>query len=115
MAERYDVKVTKQAFEQMQKIVDYIANELFASDAANNLLDEMESKINSFAHMPKRMTLVEEEPWRTEGIRKAIVKNFLIYYWVDDEESKVQVIAVIYEKRDQIEQLRKIDIQGNKR
>lgn len=108
MAEKYTVKVTNQALEQMQEIMDYIAQELFAPDAANNLLDEMEKTINSLADMPKGKALVDEEPWRTEGIRKAIVKNFLIYFWVDDEKRIVQVIAVIYEKRDQMEQLRKL-------
>ena len=46
--------------------------------------------------MPKKYALIEEEPWKHEGVRKIIVKNFLIYYWVDEENFKVQVIAVIY-------------------
>ena len=68
----------------------------------------MEDTINSLTDMPKRMSLVDEEPWRSEGVRKALVKNFIIYFWVDDENVKVQVIAVIYEKRDQLEQLKRI-------
>lgn len=108
MAITYEVKVTRQALEQMQEITHYIAHELYAPDAAYNLLDEMENIINSLADMPGRMSLVDEEPWRTEGVRKALVKNFIIYFWVDDENVKVQVIAVIYEKRDQLEQLKRI-------
>lgn len=108
MAITYEVKVTRQALEQMQEITHYIAHELCAPDAAYNLLDEMENTINSLADMPRRMSLVDEEPWRTEGVRKALVKNFIIYFWVDDENVKVQVIAVIYEKRDQLEQLKRI-------
>ena len=109
MIEKYEVKITKQALEQMKEIVDYVAHELLVPDVANNLLNEMEQAINSLANMPKRMLLVDEEPWRTQGIRKTIVKNFLIYFWVDDQNKKVQVIAVIYEKRDQLEQLRRIN------
>lgn len=52
-----------------------------------------------------RHALINEEPWRTEGIRKIAVKNFLIYYWVDDENNRVHVTAVIYGRRDQIRQL----------
>ena len=55
--------------------------------------------------------LIEEEPWRTEGIRKIIVKNFLIYYWVDDDNSRVQVTAVIYSRCDQIQQLANMDME----
>ena len=58
-----------------------------------------------------RQARIEEEPWRSEGIRKIVVKNFLVYYWIDDKCNKVQVTAVIYSKRDQIEQLKNMDMQ----
>lgn len=51
------------------------------------------------SNFPERFQLVDEEPWRTEGIRKMVVKNFLVYYWVDKINMKVQVTAVIYERR----------------
>lgn len=40
----------------------------------------------------------------------AVVRGYLIYFWVDEETDTVHVIAVIYEKRDQAEQLSKIDM-----
>ena len=46
-----------------------------------------------------------------EGVRKIVVKNFLIYYWVDDENNRVQVTAVIYSRRDQIRQLSNMDME----
>ena len=63
------------------------------------------------AFLPKSHSLIEEEPWRSEGVRKIIVKNFFIYYWVDDKNSRVQIIAVIYSRRDRIKQLAEVDIQ----
>ena len=63
------------------------------------------------SNFPERFQLVAEEPWRTEGIRKMVVKNFLVYYWVDKINMKVQVTAVIYERRNQIEQLKKMHIE----
>ena len=36
-------------------------------------------------------------------------KNFLIYYWVYEENFKVQVIAVIYNRRDQLRALMNMD------
>ena len=35
----YEVRVTRQALEQMKEIVHYISNDLMAPDAADNLLD----------------------------------------------------------------------------
>ena len=109
----YEVKVTKQAYQQIKEIMLYITNELFAPEAAVNLLDQMQEAINSLAEMPKRHSLVEEEPWRGQGIRKIMVRNFLIYFWIDDENVRVQVTAVIYAKRNQLVQLAKLDINGN--
>ena len=63
------------------------------------------------AAFPSRHALIEGEPWRSEGIRKIVVKNFLVYYWIDDKCNKVQVTDVIYSKRDQIEQLKNMDMQ----
>ena len=110
MAEIYEVKITRQAQEQMAEIVDYISNELFAPEAASNLLDKMENSIMSLAEFPERFQLVKEEPWKTEEIHKLVVGNFLVYYWIDKPEKKVQVTAVICAKRDQIEQLKDMNI-----
>jgi toxin ParE1/3/4 len=105
---KYEVKVTRQAHRQMREIALYIANECCAPEAAQNLLDKLES-INDLAEMPKRHSLVDKEPWRNAGVRKVIVKNFLIYFWVDDENMRVQVTGVIYEKRDQLARLAEMD------
>lgn len=107
----YEVRVTRQALEQMKEIVHYISNDLLAPDAADRLLDTMKEEITNLSHLPNQHALIEEEPWRNEGLRKIVVKNFLIYYWVDDDNSRVQVTAVIYSRRDQIRQLANMDME----
>ena len=106
MDKKYEVKVTRQAMAQMKEIVHYISAELLAPEAANKLLDKIRDAIAALSFMPKKYALIEEEP---EGVRKIIVKNFLIYYWVDEENFKVQVIAVIYNRRDQLRALMYMD------
>ncbi len=107
----YTVKVTKQAYTNMLNIVRYIKQDLFSPEAANNLIEQLQKSINSLSQMPQRFSLVDEEPWRTEGIRKIVVKNFLIYFWIDEINEKVQVIGVIYGRRDQLTELSKLDIE----
>lgn len=111
MDNRYEVKVTRQALEQMRKILHYISYDLMNPEAAENLLNDLKLAIIKLAVLPKKHSLIAEEPWRSEGLRKFEVKNFLIYHWVDDEYNKVHVTAVIYIKRDQIEQLKNMDMQ----
>jgi len=112
MADRtYLVKITVQAEGQLQEIIKYIASELKAPKAALRLLDDIERSILSLSQLPHRVALIEEEPWHNYGIRKMPEKNFLIYFWIDEENRRVQVTAVIYAKRDQLSQLSQMDME----
>ncbi len=110
MGNKYEIKVTRQALEQMREIAHYISYDLMAPEAADNLLDDLKASILKLFVLPKKYPLIEEEPWRSEGVRKIVVKNFLVYYWIDEEYNKVQVTAVIYSKRDQIKQLKNMEM-----
>lgn len=110
MGNKYEIKVTRQALEQMREIAHYISYDLMAPEAADNLLDDLKASILKLSVLPKKYPLIEEEPWRSEGVRKIVVKNFLVYYWIDEEYNKVQVTAVIYIKRDQIKQLKNMEM-----
>lgn len=106
----YTVKITTQAKLQMSEIVDYIRFSLNAPIAAIRFVEEIEKSVASLSAMPKRVALTEEEPWRSYGIHKMPAKNFIVYFWVDDENYEVHIIAVVYGKRDQLEQLNQMDI-----
>ena len=58
MPQPYEVRVTKQAQDQMSEIFDYICEELFARDAAIVLLNKMEKQILALEESPKRYPLV---------------------------------------------------------
>lgn len=111
MDKTYIVKVTSQAEEQLQEIVHYIIHELKAPDAALHLLDTLEASFASLSQIPQRVALVDEEPWHTNEIRRLPVQNFLVYFWIDEKNMKVQITAIIYEKRDQLRQLSQMEIE----
>lgn len=105
MDDRYEVKVTGYAEAYMREIAQYIAFELLAPEAAVNLLVVLQQEMEKLAYMPGRIQLTPEEPWNSEGIHRLPVKNFYVYFWIDEDRKKVQVIDVIYIKRDQQRQL----------
>ena len=107
----YNVKITSQAEEQIQEIVYYISHELKAPDAALQLLDALEDAFSSLTHFPQSVVLVEDEPWHAKGIHRLPVKNFLIYFWIDEDNMRVQITAIIYGKREQLHQLSHMDIE----
>ncbi|HBA48276.1 MAG TPA: type II toxin-antitoxin system RelE/ParE family toxin [Lachnospiraceae bacterium] len=101
----YTVRITRQAREHLRGIKKYIAEELLAPDAAKNTIAAIKKEIKSLDKMPERIKMTEEEPWRSEGIHRMRVKNYYVYFWIDEENSKVQVTSVIYAARDQTAQL----------
>lgn len=74
----YEVRVTRQALEQIKEIVHYISNDLMAPDAAHNLPDKMKAEITKLSSFPKKHDLIDEEPWRTEGVRKVVIPSIII-------------------------------------
>lgn len=74
----YEVRVTRQALEQIKEIEHYISNDLMAPDAAHNLLDKMKAEITKLSSFPKKHDLIDEEPWRTEGVRKVVIPSIII-------------------------------------
>lgn len=49
--------------------------------------------------------LTEEEPWHSEGIHKMVVGKYLVYFWINDTTGEVWITAVVYDSRDQRQQL----------
>lgn len=107
MTEKYKVIITLEAQEDMRNSVRYIARELANPQAAMALQEELRKEIISLETMPSRYKVVDEQPWGAFGVRKTIVKNHYVYYITDDEIKTVSIIAVIYVRMDQQNQVNK--------
>lgn len=58
--------------------------------------------------MPYRVKLIDEQPWGDLGFRKIRTKNYYIYFLVDENRKEIQILAVIYVRRDQARQLERL-------
>ena len=105
MDKEYKVKLTTHAFEQLGEAARYIAGTLLEPVIAKTWLDHMQSEISKLNMMPSRFPFTDEEPWRSRGIHKMTVKNYLVYFYIDDEKMTVWITGVIYARRDQLKQL----------
>ena len=105
---RYSVMLTPHATAQIGEAVSYISKVLLVPETAKAWADYLEKEIKSLDTLPERYRRIEEEPWRSLGFRVMVVKNFNVYYFVDDEKKTVWVTAVIYGKRDQLNALKEL-------
>lgn len=102
---KYSIRITRQALAHLREIRRYIEEELAAPDAALNTIRAIRTEIAKLSYMPQKIQTIDEQPWKDEGFRRIRVKNYYVYFWIDEENRKVQIIAVIYVKMDQGNQL----------
>ena len=92
----YSLKLTPKAGEDLEQIYSYISEKLFESNAANNLLEKIESSIMKLKDFPFSSNLVSDEFLKSKGYRKLIVENYIVFYLVNESEKQVVIIRILY-------------------
>lgn len=105
---KYEIKYTAAAKQDLYDIHEYIAFCLLAPVSAGKLIKRITKAIRSLEELPLRHRLYEEEPWHSRGIRVFPVNHYLIFYVVQEQESTVTVMRIVYERRDLVQQLQEI-------
>ena len=100
MAEQYQVEFLPSAQADMVEIVRYISQELFNPIAAENLAEDFVKTADSLATFPyAHEAYIPIRPLKHE-YRKVSVKNYLMFFWVEEETKVVTIARVIYTARD---------------
>ena len=110
MSDTYKIIILPEAQQDIRSIVLYIANELLSPQAALTLQQDLFNEISKLSFMPERIKPIDEQPWGGLGIRKILVKNYYVYFIIDESSMEVKVIATIYTKMDQVNQLSKRNV-----
>lgn len=92
----YEIQITERAKEDMRAIYSYIAYQLLEPRIAIKQYARIKSGILSLAQMPERNALYPEEPWHSQGLRKLVVDNYLVFYFIDLKSEVVVIIRVMY-------------------
>lgn len=96
----YNFKLTQQANDDLDNVLDYIAVKLSNKKAALDLLSCVEEIIREVCLFPESGVLVENDFLPVTGIRKKKVKHYTLYYLPNDQEQTVIVLRFLYGKRD---------------
>ena len=96
----YSLHITDIAEKDVLSTVKYITNVLKNSIAANNLLDDIERHEEILENTPNIYPFVSDEYLAKKGLKYAIIKNYLMFYTVDEENKIVNVIRFLYGRRD---------------
>ncbi len=100
MSERYRVRYTQLAKDDLKNIYRYIANQLKEPQVAAKLTKRIKNSIKKLDFSPERFVRVDFEPWNSMNMRHFPVGNYEIYYIVDNEKKSVTIIRIFYGGRD---------------
>ena len=96
----YEVIYLPTARKQLEDIVDYLASELNAPDAALDFIDEVDAAAKSLAEMPYRHPIHHTRFAVLEEVRWMPVKSYNVFYKVFEEEKTVEIRRVLHQLQD---------------
>jgi len=97
---RYRVDISEPGENDLRDIVRYISAQLSAPMTALKMMETMEEAISGLAYMPQSHSLVADERLAEMGYRKLIVKNYIVFFTIDETEKVVDVERILYGRRE---------------
>lgn len=96
----YKLNITKLADDDLDKIIEYISVDLANPSAATEFLTEV---INCYEYLktnPYIYAVADDRRLIKEGYRKALIKNYILVFKVDEELKTTTVYRFFYAARD---------------
>jgi toxin ParE1/3/4 len=93
---KFNLKFTLKASEDLEEIYIYISEKLFDNTAATTLLEKIESNIMRLEDFPYSCNLVLNEVLKNKGYRKLIVDNYIVFYLINEFDKQVIIMRILY-------------------
>lgn len=95
----YKVKITKQFEDDLDDILTYISQSLHNPSAQKVLLEKVNEVIINIEKFPFIYPIYHNEIIAQKGYRYATVKNYLIFYTVNDDTDVITISRFLYGKQ----------------
>lgn len=95
----FRVKYSEQSADDLAGIINYISDELYSPQAAERLFDMVDEKIEILRENPYLFPLYHDDKLSAKGLRFAVIGNYLMFYIIDDCNSIVNIVRIVYGKR----------------
>ena len=95
----HNIFLTQTAIQDMQDTLDYIEYSLNNPEAAEKMHNLIVAKLKTLQDFPKRNAPVPDEILASCGIRFTNVNNYIIFYVIDEDNTAVTVLRILYNRR----------------
>ena len=97
---KYRVDISEPAENDLRDIVRYISSKFQAPLTALRMMDAIEKAADGLSDMPQSNPSVVDERLSSIGYRKLIVKNYIIFFTINEKDKVVDVERVLFARRD---------------
>ncbi len=96
----YKIVIEETAENDLIGILSYISDTLHEPNIAIRIYGSIKKEILSLNKMPNRYAVVNEEPYRSMGVRRIPVENYTAFYIVDEKQNVVHIFRILYNRRE---------------
>ena len=96
----YRIDIAEPAENDLREIAKYISSQLNAPTTALNMIQTLKAAISKLETMALAFPLVRDDRLASLGYRLLIVKNYIAFYRVNEDERTVEVDRILYSRRD---------------
>lgn len=97
--EKYKVYISEPAENDLRDIVRYISAQLSAPITALKMMDIIEEAISELSFKPQKCPFVVDERLARLGYHKLVVKNYIVFFTIDEELKVVDIERILYARR----------------
>jgi plasmid stabilization system protein ParE len=96
--QEYSVILSESAEEDLDDIVEYLSN--FSPTIARRYYDDIMTTSLSLSFMPQRCSFVRDERLRNKGYRYVFIRNYTVFFVIDEQNCIVDIRAIMYSRRE---------------
>ena len=82
------------------EFLELALDELNSPNSANHLIECIVGRINTLADFPYAYTIYVPIRPLLHEMRKMVVQNYSVFYWIDEDCKNVTIARVLYNRRD---------------
>ena len=94
--EEYKVELSIQAKEDYKSIIKYIKYKLLESNIAERYAELIKNEINTLKYNPQKFAIINYDIIKQYKFRKLIIKNYIVFYRINEEEKIVNVERILH-------------------
>lgn len=98
--DKYKVIIEPTAENDLYEIFHYIGGILHEPRSAERIYFAIKDQVSSLSEMPLRYPLIQEEPYRSMGVRRIQIESYTAFYLVNENDLSVHVFRILYSRRE---------------